>query len=159
MVPYAGEIEMKKLITILGMTILVILSNSVLGEVVVREEPLTWPDVARLDGHEVYDNLCVACHGVSGKGDGPAAVALDKPVRDLTHYSANNNGVYPHKAVQSAIYGRNREVTHGTIDMLTWGQQFKYIRYGWNDFQREAYAQNRVHVLAAHVETMQVVTE
>lgn len=38
-------------------------------------------DVARAQdaGKAVYAAKCSACHGVTGKGDGPAAIALPKP--------------------------------------------------------------------------------
>ncbi|MEN8145781.1 MAG: c-type cytochrome [Gemmatimonadota bacterium] len=35
-------------------------------------------------GEEVYEQNCVPCHGKSGKGDGPAAVAFDPPPSDFT---------------------------------------------------------------------------
>ena len=34
-------------------------------------------------GKELYNRHCVACHGESGAGDGPAATALVFPVPDL----------------------------------------------------------------------------
>ena len=40
------------------------------------------PDAA--DGEEVFVTNCVPCHGKSGKGDGPAAVAFDPPPTDFT---------------------------------------------------------------------------
>ncbi len=36
------------------------------------------------EGKTQYDNVCVACHGPSGKGDGVAAAALDPKPRDLS---------------------------------------------------------------------------
>jgi mono/diheme cytochrome c family protein len=36
------------------------------------------------DGAAIYASQCAFCHGVSGKGDGPAAVALKPPPRDLS---------------------------------------------------------------------------
>lgn len=36
-------------------------------------------------GKEVYANMCVACHGPEGKGDGVAAQALDPKPRDLSN--------------------------------------------------------------------------
>jgi mono/diheme cytochrome c family protein len=37
------------------------------------------------EGRSVYERQCVACHGKSGKGDGPAAVALNPRPADLTN--------------------------------------------------------------------------
>ena len=34
-------------------------------------------------GHAVYEQLCQTCHGVSGRGDGPAGLLLDSPPADL----------------------------------------------------------------------------
>jgi mono/diheme cytochrome c family protein len=36
------------------------------------------------DPHEVFKTRCVMCHGESGKGDGPAAVALNPKPRNYT---------------------------------------------------------------------------
>lgn len=35
-------------------------------------------------GKTIYDNLCQGCHGKDGKGDGPAAAALNPKPRDMT---------------------------------------------------------------------------
>jgi len=35
-------------------------------------------------GKASFDQMCVSCHGVSGKGDGAAAAALSPKPRDLT---------------------------------------------------------------------------
>ncbi len=34
-------------------------------------------------GQAVYNRLCVSCHGAGGKGDGPAAAALNPKPRNL----------------------------------------------------------------------------
>ncbi|MBI3629406.1 MAG: cytochrome c [Candidatus Rokubacteria bacterium] len=45
------------------------------------------PTVAQANGEKgktLYGKYCVACHGESGKGDGPAGAALKPKPRDLT---------------------------------------------------------------------------
>jgi mono/diheme cytochrome c family protein len=45
-------------------------------------------DVEKSDvqnGKLLYDKYCAACHGTSGKGDGPAAVSMRPSPRDLTN--------------------------------------------------------------------------
>ena len=60
--------------------------------VVIKQVPLTYKDIALKDGHEMYDQLCAVCHGVTGMGDGPAAPALSSPVPDLTQFGAGTGG-------------------------------------------------------------------
>jgi len=36
-------------------------------------------------GKKTYDTLCVGCHGETGKGDGPAATALNPKPKDLSN--------------------------------------------------------------------------
>jgi mono/diheme cytochrome c family protein len=40
--------------------------------------------VSSSTGEQIYKNQCVACHGKKGKGDGPAAVALNPRPSNLT---------------------------------------------------------------------------
>lgn len=39
-------------------------------------------------GKETYDKLCQGCHGATGKGDGPAAAALNPKPGDMTNKAA-----------------------------------------------------------------------
>jgi mono/diheme cytochrome c family protein len=47
-----------------------------------RLPTIAWEQVHA--GEDVYDSLCVSCHGVYGRGDGPMAAALPAPPRDLS---------------------------------------------------------------------------
>jgi mono/diheme cytochrome c family protein len=46
-----------------------------------RLPTLPWEQIK--DGEQVYDSLCLACHGIYGRGDGPIAAALTVQPRDL----------------------------------------------------------------------------
>jgi len=37
-------------------------------------------------GKAAYDKYCASCHGVDGKGKGPAAASLKDPLPDLTNW-------------------------------------------------------------------------
>ena len=44
-------------------------------------------------GQQLYTQNCLVCHGVLGRGDGPAARALRPPPADLTqHVTAHTEG-------------------------------------------------------------------
>jgi copper transport protein len=45
------------------------------------------------NGKALYENNCLPCHGPTGKGDGPAGLALHPPPADLTIHTAP--GVHP----------------------------------------------------------------
>jgi mono/diheme cytochrome c family protein len=53
------------------------------------------PYTSPISGSEMYREYCAACHGVSGKGNGPAAPALKTTPTDLTQLAARNGGVFP----------------------------------------------------------------
>jgi mono/diheme cytochrome c family protein len=149
---------MKKLTAILGTVVLTIFASTAFGEVVIKQAPLKWEDVANLEGDELFNNLCSACHGTSGKGDGPAVAALEKGVPDLTVLAASNEGVYSHRKVENVIFGEHRVVDYGSIDMPVWGEQFMYVRPGpgINTFPRRYFARERIHALSTHIESLQV---
>lgn len=56
-------------------------------------------------GSEDFADFCAACHGMSGKGDGEGAAALDRKPADLTRLSAKNGGVFPGTRVMAKIWG------------------------------------------------------
>lgn len=60
---------------------------------------------APIDGPTAYANNCAACHGPTGRGDGPAARALAVAPPDLTQIAARNGGIFPRDAVMSMIDG------------------------------------------------------
>jgi mono/diheme cytochrome c family protein len=71
-------------------------------------------------GEELYREFCVSCHGVSGKGDGPAAAGLSRRPADLTRISARNGGTFPMAYVLSTIDGYTR-AEEGRLTMPEFG--------------------------------------
>ncbi len=43
------------------------------------------PEAAKAEAKSVFEGRCVACHGASGKGDGPGAAAINPKPRDYTN--------------------------------------------------------------------------
>lgn len=102
-----------------------------------------------ISGKTNFDSYCAACHGMKGKGDGPAAPALKVPPADLTRLTANAGGKYPMLHVEQAI--RNADApAHGSKDMPIWGPVFRSFSGG-----NQAQVELRVSNLAKYIETLQ----
>ncbi|QJD17701.1 c-type cytochrome [Paracoccus sanguinis] len=52
-----------------------------------------------------YARYCVACHGPTGRGDGPAAAGLSPRPTDLTQLARRNGGTFPRLRVMARIDG------------------------------------------------------
>jgi mono/diheme cytochrome c family protein len=75
-------------------------------------------------GKELFSEYCASCHGVSGKGDGPAASALKIPPADLTALARRNKGQFPSLRVMQAIKAGPSVPAHGSQVMPVWGPIF-----------------------------------
>jgi mono/diheme cytochrome c family protein len=122
---------------------------------------------AAIDGASQYRAYCVQCHGVSGRGDGPAASSLETKVADLTSIAARNGGVFPSTRVLRFIDGKDRPGGRLTYDtelgriivkrgderdeMPPWGVIFDKI------WRTEGATMNQVRLqnLASYVKTLQ----
>ena len=147
---------MKAIHTLISLLMMLLMPGGVMAEIVVKEEPLTWDKTAYHSGSQLYENLCSACHGLDGKGNGLAATALDVHAPDLTVIALANDGVFPRKQVERLIAQNDRHEQFNKSVMPSWEQQFMYVRTGLTAFQREAYARNRINALATHLESLQV---
>jgi len=78
-------------------------------------------------GVEMYKNYCAGCHGLDGKGHGPAAEALKTPPADLTMLKQKNGGKYPANKVSHIIEGGGEIRAHGSSDMPLWGPIFSSL--------------------------------
>jgi mono/diheme cytochrome c family protein len=101
-------------------------------------------------GAEMYKTYCAVCHGIDGRGNGPAAEALKVPPTDLTMLATKNGGKYPALKVSAIIRGENVLAAHGTKDMPIWGNLFWSLSGG-----HEAEVQQRVTNLNKYIESIQ----
>jgi mono/diheme cytochrome c family protein len=81
-----------------------------------------------IGGETDYMVACAACHGRSGKGDGPVAAELRRAPPDLTLLAKNNGGVFPTAIVEAIIDGRKSLRAHGSYDMPVWGSVFSQLQ-------------------------------
>ena len=79
-------------------------------------------------GHPVgrgeYLMHCSGCHGMGGRGDGPAAASLKPPPPDLTRLAVANGGSFPETLILRIIDGREMVPAHGAPNMPVWGRRF-----------------------------------
>jgi mono/diheme cytochrome c family protein len=101
-------------------------------------------------GPEMYTSYCAVCHGLDGKGNGPAAEALKVPPPDLTALSKKNGGKYPSDHVTTAIRGDLRLAAHGSKEMPVWGDLFWGMSQG-----HSSEVQLRVTNLNKYIESLQ----
>jgi mono/diheme cytochrome c family protein len=81
-----------------------------------------------MSGKALFREYCAACHGIAGKGDGPAASALKIPPADLTQIARRNGGKFPEAHVQHIIAGEAEvPAAHGSKEMPVWGNIFRHI--------------------------------
>ena len=102
-------------------------------------------------GAEMYKEYCASCHGLSGKGDGPAAQALKSVPANLTTLSAKNGGQFPDLKVAQSIKGGPQIPAHGSAEMPVWGPIFLAMRTGVTDSE----VQLRAHNLTEYIKTLQ----
>ncbi len=79
-------------------------------------------DSSVVRGKKLFANYCASCHGVDGKGNGPVASSLKKPLPDLTKIQ---KGVkFPTDEVRKKVSGDVLSPVHGKKDMPVWGMIF-----------------------------------
>lgn len=105
---------------------------------------------SQASGPEMYTAYCAVCHGVDGKGRGPAADALKVPPPDLTTLAKRNGGTYPSDHVRNVIEGDLRLPAHGSKEMPVWGSLFWQMSQGHG-----SEVQLRVINLNRYIESLQ----
>jgi len=114
--------------TIVGIALLTLAcAVAAQAQTTVKREPIK--PVGDVSGSTTYKEYCSVCHGVSGRGDGPAAASLKVAPADLTLIAKRSGGKFSFAAVKSKISGEQDVVVaaHGTRDMPIWGPLFKQV--------------------------------
>ena len=75
-------------------------------------------------GQEEFRNHCAACHGLTGRGDGPIGPLLKTPAPNLALIADRNGGKFPFQQVYDTIDGSNVLAAHGNRDMPLWGDRY-----------------------------------
>ena len=99
-------------------------------------------------GKELFVRHCSACHGLDGRGAGPAASALKTAPPDLTQLRRTHQGKFPYLWVVGFIDGERPVAAHGSREMPIWGQLFRRKEGGFG-------AKAQVYALARYVESIQ----
>jgi len=102
-----------------------------------------------ISGKVLFGQYCAVCHGVDGKGTGPAASALKHNPTDLTQMSRQNKGEFPEAGFMKMMNGESSTTAHGSADMPMWGSAFR------NSTNNPNLVQDRMHALMAYVEDLQ----
>jgi mono/diheme cytochrome c family protein len=117
------------------------------AQVKIKKVPIT--ETSSTSGLDMYFSYCASCHGLDGKGAGPAAPALSSPVPDLTKLAKNNGGPFPTVSVLNTLGRIQGSGAHGSEDMPIWGDLFRSSAGG------ESGAQMRIYNLTRYLEGIQ----
>ena len=103
------------------------------------------------DGHQMYVTYCAPCHGISGKGDGPAAPAFKYLPTNLTQLTRTHGGNYPDDLVRAAIQFGTKTPAHGSAQMPVWGAAFRSL----DGLKPSSVSPLRIANLVNYVKTLQ----
>jgi mono/diheme cytochrome c family protein len=137
----------RPLLPVLAAAILVVLGyaqSNTNGTIAVNKTTAT-------SGMQMYINYCASCHGVDGRGNGPAAAALRIPPTDLTVLSKNNHGVFPETHIVTVLQYGAEFPSHGSVEMPVWGPIF-----GKMDTVNPQVKQLRIRNLIRYLKTLQI---
>jgi hypothetical protein len=106
-------------------------------------------------GEEMYISYCAACHGTSGKGDGPAASEFKTPPTNLTIICPKSQcGQFPSGYIAQVIENGPQDAkAHGSKDMPVWGSLFRSLH---STSSTDSMVKLRINNLSKYIETLQV---
>jgi mono/diheme cytochrome c family protein len=105
---------------------------------------------SRVSGADMFKSYCASCHGLQGKGDGPAAAAMKHAPADLTMLAKKNQGKFPEMHVTYVLGMKDEVAAHGSQDMPVWGTLFARMENSDDTFTKL-----RIRNLVAYVGSLQ----
>jgi mono/diheme cytochrome c family protein len=121
----------------------------VLATAAITSAQPTADTAAANSGGELFVTYCASCHGITGRGNGPAAEELRRPPADLTQFAKHNGGIFNGAKVHSIVDGRAVKA-HGSMEMPVWGDAFK-----WREGLPEEAIKRRIEALVRYLESIQ----
>ena len=98
----------------------------------------------------MFREYCAVCHGIDGKGTGPAASAFRIRPADLTVLAKKNGGKFPGAEITKELKSAY-QAPHGSYEMPIWGAFFSELSP-----KSQAVAALRVTNLVKYIESLQV---
>ena len=128
----------------------VVLLPTVLLPAAQKQDKTTSSARNTIEGGKIFQYHCAACHGVDGRGHGPASVALKHPVPDLTLISQRSGGKFPYQRVKGIIEGNEPGLlAHGNREMPIWGPIFHEVE------SDQDWGEVRLDAITRHMESIQ----
>jgi len=107
-------------------------------------------------GRILYLTYCQSCHGLAGRGDGPAAASLRAPLPDLTLLWKSYGTPLDRELLVEYIDGRWLIAAHGPREMPVWGHEFFEGAPPMTP-NLEGVKRHLIGVLVGYLETLQTV--
>ena len=133
-------------VIVVGTAIGLALARGASAQTTVKREPIS--PLQDVSGAASYKAYCGVCHGVTAKGDGPAAKALKVPPADLTQIAKRRGGKFSAAEMRVVLTGETVIAAHGTREMPMWGPLFASV-------DSEAQRALRIRNLVDYLEKLQ----
>lgn len=125
------------------------------GESGDRAAPTPAPAGEGGPGRILYLTHCQGCHGLEGRGDGPAAASLRTRPTDLTRLWQRYGTPLDRARLTAYIDGRGLLEVHGPREMPVWGDEFFEDAPPLTPNLVEGAKQHLISVLVEYLETIQ----
>jgi hypothetical protein len=102
-------------------------------------------------GKQMFKDYCATCHGMDGKGDGPAAELLEVKTSDLTTIAKRHHSKSTALFVSEFLRNKTCQ-TNGKINLPVWG---RYFRENDPDKINHTITSMRIYNLSEYVASIQ----